>query len=175
MVDLETLVPPVAEPVSLAEAKAWLRIGTDGDDAVLSRLIAAARARFEKETGRALMARTVRERFIPLPRANSAGSVLITPALGPVTSVVEAKLIGADGSLSDTPAGFVQVAGRRLLVARSVPGLVVTYAVGVASAALVTLEDKAAVLAIVVDLQAQRDRAGGVESRASSIQREPSL
>ena len=170
MVDLETLVAPVAEPVSLSEARAWLRIGTDGDDTVLSAMIAAARSRFEAETGRALMARTVRERFAPLPRAGRDGSVMLVPALWPVTGLVSAQVVGSSGVLTAAPEGFVSLAGRQLRLAHAVDGLVLTYTAGAASANAVVLADRVAVLEILASLYARRDQPDTI-----TLQREPQL
>lgn len=58
--NLQTLTPPSGEPLSLADAKAFARIGSDHDDTLVTQLIAAARARIEAETGLALMSRTLR-------------------------------------------------------------------------------------------------------------------
>lgn len=58
--NLQTLTPPSGEPLPMADAKAFTRIGADFDDALIGRLIAAARARIEAETGMALMRRTLR-------------------------------------------------------------------------------------------------------------------
>jgi len=52
---LELVTPPALEPVSLDEAKAHLKLDTSDDDAMLTRLIAAARARAEWHTGRAFV------------------------------------------------------------------------------------------------------------------------
>ena len=53
---LQLNTPPAAEPVTLAEAKAWLRVDTgDDDDALITSLISAARARAEWHTGRAFV------------------------------------------------------------------------------------------------------------------------
>ena len=41
------LIPPSAEPWSVAEAKAFLRVEHDDDDAVIAALIAAARGHVE--------------------------------------------------------------------------------------------------------------------------------
>jgi len=55
-----TLVPPAAEPVSLTDAKAYLRIGSETEDAAVASQIASARGRIEAVTGLALINRTLR-------------------------------------------------------------------------------------------------------------------
>jgi len=49
------LTPPAGEPVSLAEAKAFLRIEHNDDDEAIAALIAGARLHIEAQTRRALM------------------------------------------------------------------------------------------------------------------------
>ncbi len=53
---LTLTTPPAVEPVTLAEAKAHLKLDTGADDTLVTALIAAARARAEWHTGRALIA-----------------------------------------------------------------------------------------------------------------------
>lgn len=54
------LVPPSVEPCSVAEAKSFLRVEHDDDDAVIASLVAAARGQIEALTRRALLARSWR-------------------------------------------------------------------------------------------------------------------
>jgi uncharacterized phiE125 gp8 family phage protein len=55
---LELVTPPALEPVTLADAKAYLKIDTPDEDALISTLITAARARAEWHTGRAFVAQS---------------------------------------------------------------------------------------------------------------------
>lgn len=54
------LTPPALEPVTLADAKHFLRIDHDDDDDVIAALIAAARVHVEAKTRRALITQTWR-------------------------------------------------------------------------------------------------------------------
>ena len=44
------MIPPAIEPLSLEEAKAFLRVETGDDDALIAALIAAARLHIESQT-----------------------------------------------------------------------------------------------------------------------------
>ena len=91
------LVPPAAEPVSLADAKAWLRVDTDAEDALVTSLVVTARGAVEAFTGRVLVSQTWRLTFDAWPdvacrpcfgvaRAATAVSIPLTPVAG-ITAV----------------------------------------------------------------------------------------
>jgi len=70
MFSFSLLTPPSAEPVSLDEAKAHLRLGTTDDDAFVSNLIKAARMWAERYTGRSFMTQTWQLALDGLPDAS---------------------------------------------------------------------------------------------------------
>jgi uncharacterized phiE125 gp8 family phage protein len=86
------LVPPASEPLSLAEAKALLRVDNGDDDAVIMSLIAAARGHVEALTRCALLTQTwrfVRDAWPADGRINLRS--------GPLRAVIAARVFDAAG------------------------------------------------------------------------------
>lgn len=103
------ITPPVAEPVSLAELKAHLRIDSGAEDALLGSLIAVARDHLERSTGLALLSQGWRLYLDDWP---DAGVVEI--ARGPVISVDAVRAFDEIGEESELPlAGHVLDGVRR--------------------------------------------------------------
>jgi uncharacterized phiE125 gp8 family phage protein len=55
---LKLIAAPAAEPITLTEAKAHLRVDASTDDAIITAMIQAVREQAEHETGRALITQT---------------------------------------------------------------------------------------------------------------------
>src|ERR1700712_1273735 len=81
------LTAPAAEPWSVAEAKSFLRVEHDDDDAIIGSLISAARCHVEALTRRGLITQTWR---IVLDQWPDDGR--ITLRMGPVRPVVAARV-----------------------------------------------------------------------------------
>ncbi|MDF1607281.1 head-tail connector protein [Hoeflea sp. YIM 152468] len=84
--------PPLAEPVTLAEVKAHLRIDASDEDDLLEGLIRVARAHLEAATGMALMSQSFRLVLDDWPR-----SEVIPLMRTPVQTVDAILLYDADG------------------------------------------------------------------------------
>jgi len=87
------LTPPALEPVSLADAKLFLRVAHDDDDDVIAALIAAARVHVEAQTRRALIEQTWRLVRDVWP---ASGRLPILPA--PLIAVTAIRVFDADGA-----------------------------------------------------------------------------
>jgi uncharacterized phiE125 gp8 family phage protein len=85
------VTPPAAEPVSLAEAKAQLRVGHNDEDGLISALISSARRVTEARTGLLLMAQVWTDFRDSWP----ADGVIELP-LWPVRVVDELAVFGED-------------------------------------------------------------------------------
>jgi uncharacterized phiE125 gp8 family phage protein len=90
---LKLYTAPVAEPVTLTEAKAQLRVDGTDDDTFITSIISVARRQVENETNRALISQTWEmaldkfpcDRYMKIPR----------PPLQSITSVTYYDLAGA--------------------------------------------------------------------------------
>ncbi len=89
---LQILTPPAEEPVSLAEAKAFLRVTHDAEDALIGRLITAARQRIEAELGLALVTTQFTETLDAWPLTRTGAARL---SRGPLVSVEAIRVDGA--------------------------------------------------------------------------------
>jgi uncharacterized phiE125 gp8 family phage protein len=88
---LQVVTGPTTEPVSLTEAKAWLRVDTSDQDTMISDIIAGARDYCEKYTGRALVTQTLAARWDAFPE------VIKLPRF-PVASVTSIQYVDSDGT-----------------------------------------------------------------------------
>jgi uncharacterized phiE125 gp8 family phage protein len=90
----EILAPPSGEPLSVPDAKLFLRVEHTVDDALIASLIATAHATIEARTGRAMLTRRLKQRFDNWPKAGQ-GLLL---ALSPVSIVHAVTVINAAGA-----------------------------------------------------------------------------
>jgi uncharacterized phiE125 gp8 family phage protein len=87
------LTGPASEPITLAEAKLFLRVEHDDDDDVIAALIAGSRIHVEAGTRRALVTQTWR---IVRDAWPAGGRIAVTPV--PLRQVTAARVYRADGS-----------------------------------------------------------------------------
>ncbi len=96
---LVPILPPAQEPVSLADAKAHLRVDVPDDDALISRLIAGARSEIERGLGRALITQTWTWWLDAWPPGHA-----VPLPLSPVQSIEQIRIYTADDTFSLLPA-----------------------------------------------------------------------
>jgi len=87
------LVPRAAEPLPLADAKAYLRVAHADDDDLITALVANARTHVEAQTRRALITQTWRHARDAWP---GDGRIAVLPA--PLQSLAAARVYDADGN-----------------------------------------------------------------------------
>ena len=130
------LTPPAAEPLTLAQAKEFLRVAHDADDDLIAALVAGARLHVEAQTRRALMNQTWRLMRDAWP-AN--GRLPVLPA--PLREIVAARLRATDGTIQaidpdvfalDTASapGVLAVAQNLPSPSRPVAGIEIDFAAG---------------------------------------------
>ncbi|MBI1243767.1 MAG: hypothetical protein GC202_02085 [Alphaproteobacteria bacterium] len=173
---LKLTIPPAAEPVSLTEAKAHLRVDGSADDALIAAYVGAARQYVESATQRQLVTATWELGLAAFPCADRGGTPprieLQRPPLATVNSVKYDDADGVEQTLAvnvdyvlftpgDSPTGplpFIEPAfGRAWPTARAMTNSVrIRYDSGQAAASVPSAL-KAAILLIVGDLYANRE------------------
>jgi uncharacterized phiE125 gp8 family phage protein len=106
-----TLVPPAAEPVTLSEARDYLRIAHGGEDGQITRLVASARARIETMAGLALIERTLRVHLETWP-AGVLESRRISLPVRPATALLAVRVHPLVGPAADVTGQFRLEPGR---------------------------------------------------------------
>lgn len=108
------LTAPAVEPLSLAEAKAYLRVEHNDDDDVIGALIAASRIHVEAQTRRALITQTWR---ITLDAWPDDGRLPVRPA--PLQELSAARVYDYGGTphMADTESFVVDSGGSALAFA----------------------------------------------------------
>ena len=87
------ITPPTAEPLTLVEVKAHLRLDGAEEDTLLNGLVTAAREHLERQTGLCLMTQTLRLYLDEWPQGG-----VIQIARGPVQAIVNVMVHEADGT-----------------------------------------------------------------------------
>ena len=106
------LTAPAVEPVTLDEAKAYLRVEHNDDDEAIAALIAGARLHVEAQTRRALITQSWRLSYDAWP---PDGRIAVVPA--PLQSLTAARVYDFDGNAQtiDSEAFALDLAGSVLL------------------------------------------------------------
>lgn len=100
---IEVVTEPLYEPVSLAEAKSWLRIDTTDEDALVRGLIKSFRQKAENLTLRSFVRRTLKLTLYDWPRHHRYGHVIELPR-PPLLSVSSFQYTDSDGVLTEMTA-----------------------------------------------------------------------
>jgi len=90
------LSAPAVEPLTLDEAKAYLRVEHDDDDLTIAALIAGSRIHVETQTRRALITQTWRLIRDSWP---AGGKLFLSPS--PLQEILAARVYESDGSTLD--------------------------------------------------------------------------
>jgi uncharacterized phiE125 gp8 family phage protein len=108
------LTAPLVEPLSLDEAKAYLRVEHNDDDALITALIAGARIHVEAQTRRALVTQSWRLVFDGWPED---GRIAVRPA--PLQALTAARVYDVDANAQaiDMQAFVPDLAGSALAFA----------------------------------------------------------
>ena len=95
---------PAIEPVSLDEAKLWLKISGDEEDDLLRSLIVAARLMVEAEIGQVLLGQTWRLTADACPPTEQ-----IPVRIGRILGVIAARIFPAEGAAVPLPTETIEI------------------------------------------------------------------
>lgn len=194
---VSTVTPPATEPVTLADAKAYLRVSGTGEDFILTTMIQAARELCESYLGRKLITQTLKLTLDWFPRSGQEkwwdgvqeGAItdlhssvdrlyLPFPPLQSVTSVVTYNLANTPATM-DAAKYQVNTAGEFIALnigeiwpvdLRASGAVEVTYVAGYgATAANMPATLYQALLLTINNLYMNRDCGGNLSQAAASM------
>lgn len=157
-------VPPAGEPITLAEAKAHLRIDEATEDIYVQALIVSARVRVEVETRRALITQTWTETLDCWPAEG-----VIPLQIAPVQAITAITVRNADGAMQAIDSALYALDGAnlppRLVLRAGVPtpasipaGIAITFTAGYGDdAADVPADIRHAMLLLIASWYEHRD------------------
>lgn len=170
----ELLAGPAAEPLTRAEAKAFLRIDHEAEDSLVDALIAAARRTVEAATGRALLEQTWR-----FSREGWPLSGVIVAPVAPVRAILSAVVTLPDGSAAAVPEGALALKADRApalihVAAGRVPapgpgGIAITIRAGYGAAADVPADLVEAVRLVLAHFYEFRDGSGAAQALPATV------
>ena len=108
MLPRKVIAGPAQEPLTLEEAKRFLRITSDAEDDVVLALVAAARKRIERGTELALITQTVEVKL-----DGFWGACAIELPMPPLQEVVSIQYFDGAGALQTLPADTYKVSTHR--------------------------------------------------------------
>lgn len=108
----DLLAAPSLEPVSLADAKAWMRIDSNDEDQLLSALIASARMTLEAYTRRFFVTQSWRMRLDRWPAQTLRRKTLAVP-FAPFRNVAAIRVFDSEDAAQTLAAETYRVAAAR--------------------------------------------------------------
>lgn len=116
--NITVITQPSVEPVSLADAKLWLKIDDSDEDALIDGLLSTARLNAELTAQRSLITQTIQ---LDLDYSDYADKREIRLLMGPVQSVTSITYQAVEGSYTAwDPINYrVDVSGRRIILKNS--------------------------------------------------------
>ncbi len=164
---LTLVTPPSTEPITLAEAKLYARIDTTLEDAVINRIITAARFAAEQYIRKSLITQVWKITY------DDAAPSRIQLYRGPVNSVTSVKTKARDGSEVTMPStSYYLNSGKELLVLDSAQIAFVTeiiYQTGYGDASAVPAEIKQGMLEHIVELYDNRPSQMEIPESATAL------
>lgn len=177
MTQLTSLSPPGEEPVTLATAKSYLRIGHAGEDGLVLDLLRAARTRLEQVAGLALVARTFRLSFCDWPASLSGRGARLP--VSPVTELLAVRVISPEGTVTDHLDRFLLRCGRLCLRPWSMAPIIamqgrieIDMRAGFGPASRVPADLQEALLRLMAAMYASRPSPGAKPDAAAGLPRE---
>ena len=174
MTNLTVITPPREQPLSVASAKSFLRIGHDGDDSLVAELIDAATARIEHYAGLAFVTQTLRIDWLEWPQSITKNGVRLPRQ--PISSLQSVALTDDDNGRVDYQDRFRLHHGRLQLrpwsMLPAVPPssqIQIEFVAGYEDAERVPADLREAVLRLIANLYAARPGGGQVTSRDQGL------